>query len=433
MSNDRDRPTMHLPIPRPSLPTSSSDFALPSSPSAPLPPGSSDDLSPFLLRLRRPSILGPRGGSNPPPDHRLHSPLISSFTRRYSSSGNGEDSESDRDKMSTDSDSGHATPLLPGPQIDSESETGMKTSRPRTPPRLTSASSSSSGTEDVPGPIRAHSRRPSNPVRFPRILSLVAESHMQDNEVKSEAQFQRMLASFSDSPTHPRTPRAASDRGRYPEEAGGDEPQRESTPSDDEDLDDNIPFALTESSAPTKPVTPAQSVNGDELSMLESPIGGVAMDIDMPSSAVSSPIVPSWRYTPPPTTSAVRTNKRKLDERYDPYPTAAKRRAVSPSISHLREAFNGRLSGGAPRLSMPIPVPIPAGLHSGASSPIVPGSTSYWSARQSFGTASVLSSPTLRAQIGLASPILRPMTRARREGEREVDNAEEGVNGLSIV
>ena len=104
---------------------------------------------------------------------------------------------------------------------------------------------------------------------------------MQDNEVKSEAQFQRMLASFSDSPTHPRTPRAASDRGRYPEEAGGDEPQRESTPSDDEDLDDNVSFALTDSGAPTKPVTPAQSVNGDELSMLESPIGGVAMDVDM--------------------------------------------------------------------------------------------------------------------------------------------------------
>ena len=82
---------------------------------------------------------------------------------------------------------------------------------------------------------------------------------------------------------------------------------------------------------------------------------------------------------------------------------------------------------------MPIPIPIPSGVHSGSSSPIVPGSSSYWSARQSFGTASVLSSPTLRAQIGLASPVLRPMTRARREGEREVDGAEEGVNGLSIA
>ncbi|TBU49323.1 hypothetical protein BD309DRAFT_851822 [Dichomitus squalens] len=285
----------------------------------------------------------------------------------------------------------------------------------------------------------AHSRiysRTREQVRIPRILSLVADSHMQENEVQSEAQFQRILASFSDPPKRPRTPRPASDRGRYPEEVGEDEAQRESTPSDDEDLNDSVPFAYTESSAPTKPVTPAQSINGDDpLSlMLESPIGGVAMDVDMPSSAVSSPIVSSWRYTPPPTsTSAVRNNKRKLDERYDPYPTAAKRRAVSPSISHLREAFNGRLSGAAPRLTMPIPIPVPNGVHSGASSPSVPGSSSYWSARQSFGSASVLSSPTLRAQIGLASPILRPMTRARREGERDVENAEEGVNGLSIV
>lgn len=124
-----------------------------------------------------------------------------------------------------------------------------------------------------------------------------------------------------------------------------------------------------------------------------------------------------------------------VDDRYDPYPTAAKRRAVSPSISHLRESFNGRLSGSAPRLSMPIPIPIPSGIHSGSSSPIVPGSSSYWTARQSFGSASasVLSSPTLRAQIGLASPVLRPMTRARREGEREIDSTEEGVNGLSIA
>ncbi|KAI0714979.1 hypothetical protein C8Q76DRAFT_795787 [Earliella scabrosa] len=420
-------------LPRPSLPTSSSDFALPSSPSASLPPSSSDDLSPFLLRLRRPSTLGPRGGSQPPQDSRLHSPLVSSFTRRHSSGGTGEDSESDRDKMSTDSDSGNATPLLPGPQIDSESDAGMKTSRPRTPPRMTSASSSSSGNEDQPA-MRAHQRKLSHSVRVPRILALVAESHMQENEVQSEAQFQRMLASFSDSPANPRTPRAASDRGRYPEEAGGDEPQRESTPSDDEELED-VPFAYSESAPATKPVTPAQSVNGDDPSMLESPIG-TAMDVDMPSSVVSSPIVSSWRYTPPPTsTSAVRSNKRKLDDRYDPYPTAAKRRAVSPSISHLRESFNGRLSGSAPRLSMPIPIPIPPGLHSGSSSPIVPGSSSYWSARQSFGSASasVLSSPTLRAQIGLASPVLRPMTRARREGEREVDGAEEGVNGLSIA
>ncbi|OJT04474.1 hypothetical protein TRAPUB_4744 [Trametes pubescens] len=82
---------------------------------------------------------------------------------------------------------------------------------------------------------------------------------------------------------------------------------------------------------------------------------------------------------------------------------------------------------------MPIPIPIPNIIHSGASSPVVQGSSSYFSTRQSFGSASAMSSPTLRAQIGLSSPVLRPMTRARRDGEREVDGAEEGVNGLSIA
>ncbi len=172
MNNPTQRPNMS--IARPSLPTSSSDFALPSSPSTSLPPSSSDDLSPFLLRLRRPSMLGPRGGSQPPHDPR-HSPLVSSFTRRYSSGGTGEDSESDRDKMSTDSDSGNATPLLPGPQIDSESDASMKTSRPRTPPRMTSASSSSSSNEDQPH-ARAHHRKLSHPVRVSPFLSLFRSS-----------------------------------------------------------------------------------------------------------------------------------------------------------------------------------------------------------------------------------------------------------------
>ncbi|OSD06243.1 hypothetical protein PYCCODRAFT_1475076 [Trametes coccinea BRFM310] len=427
MKQDRPEPSSMTISTRPSLPTSSSDFALPSSPSTSLPLSASDDLSPFMLRLRRPSLLGPRPGVSHSAEARLHSPLITSFTRRHSSNGTGEDSESDRDKMSTDSDSGNATPLLPGPSIDSESDTSMKTSRPRTPPRLTSASSSSSGTDEQMPMRTPHQRKLSKSVKLPHIQRLVAESQVQENEVQSEAQFQRMLASFS---MHPRTPRAPSDRGRYPEDAAEEEPQRESTPSDDEELDDSVPFAYTESAAAsTKPVTPAQSVMGDDPSMLESPIG-FAMDVDMPSSTVGSPSISSWRYTPPPTSTSAVRNKRKrmsIDDRYDPYPTAAKRRAVSPSVTHLR------MGNGAPRLTMPIPIPIPNGVHSGASSPIVQGSSSYFGARQSFGSASAMSSPTLRAQIGLASPVLRPMTRARRDGEREVDGAEEGVNGLSIA
>lgn len=152
---------------RPSLPTSTSDFALPSSPSTSLPTTSSDDLSPFMLRLRRPSLLGPRpGGLSLSAEARLHSPLVTSFTRRHSSNGTGDDSESDRDKMSTDSDSGNATPLLPGPSIDSESDTSMKTNRPRTPPRLTSASSSSEGIDEQMSGMRLPPRRLSKAVRL---------------------------------------------------------------------------------------------------------------------------------------------------------------------------------------------------------------------------------------------------------------------------
>ena len=113
---------------------------------------------------------------------------------------------------------------------------------------------------------------------------------MQDNELKSEAQFQRLLASFSDSPSNPRTPRAPSDRGRYPEEAGDDEPQRESTTSDEEELDESVQFSYNESVVPMKPVTPAQSINGDDPSMLESPLG-VAMDVDMVRVVLRSSIL----------------------------------------------------------------------------------------------------------------------------------------------
>lgn len=114
---------------------------------------------------------------------------------------------------------------------------------------------------------------------MPRILTLLAESRPEENEVKSEAQFQRLVASCSALPSQPRTPRAASDRGRYPEEADSEDTLvREDTPSDDEDeLDDSVPFAF-EPLGMIKPATPAQSVVGDDLSMLESPM---AMDVDV--------------------------------------------------------------------------------------------------------------------------------------------------------
>lgn len=125
---------------------------------------------------------------------------------------------------------------------------------------------------------------------MPRILTLLSEeAHPGEDEVKSEAQFQRLVASCSDLPFQPRTPRAASDRGRYPEEVPNDDPTRENTPSDDDDDEgDTAPFAYgaSEPIAITKPVTPAHSVNGDEFLFSESP-GGAAMDIDLVRSLCS--------------------------------------------------------------------------------------------------------------------------------------------------
>ncbi|EMD41839.1 hypothetical protein CERSUDRAFT_61806 [Gelatoporia subvermispora B] len=344
--------------------------------------------------------------------------------------------------MLTDSppsgDSGSTTPFLssslPGSSMQNESDSSMKSSRPRspsTPPPRTQPFSAIDIPAEATG--RGHSRRLSHAVKAPRILTLISEARPEENEVKSEAQFQRLVASCSESPAQSRIPRAASDRGRYPEEADHEDPLREDTPSDDGEFDEPALFAYTEPAISTKPVTPAQSVNGDDNGMLDSP-GGVAMDVDLPPSVSASPSISSWRYTPPPTSSAVRSNKRKMEDRYDPYPTSAKRRAVSPSISHLRD-LNSRSGNGTPRLTMPIPIPIPPP-GSGASSPIVSASSYFGSGRASFGSTSALSSPTMRAQIGLASPVLRPMVRARRDEERElreIDGAGLAVNGLSLT
>lgn len=168
-------------------------------------------------------------------------------------------------------------------------------------------------------------------IKMPRIRTLLSESNPEENEVKSEAQFQKFVASFSN---HPRTPRALLDRGRYPEEAGDEEPTQDDSPSDDDEDDPGTAGPLSYSYPASEPVnipsrvTPAQSVNGDDFGLSESPSSN-AMDIDtvsytcchlsvfltsrqQPSSACGSPKLNSWRYTPPPTsTSAVRTNKRK--------------------------------------------------------------------------------------------------------------------------
>ncbi|KAI0347714.1 hypothetical protein BDW22DRAFT_1319685 [Trametopsis cervina] len=432
---------------RPSLPASSSDFALHAS-TSPSPSVSGDEFNPLLMRFRRPSLLAPPRATFYS-EGRLQSPLAgTSFTvpmaRRHttSSTASGEESESDKEKMWTDSpssgSSGANTPSLAAPISFTEQDKSAKTARPRSPsPPSRVSSAERDPAFETPPPKQQ--RRMSHPIKIPRILNLLAEAHPEDNEVKSEAQFQRFVASFSE---QPRTPRALSNRGRYPEEAGLEEPTREDTPSDDEDeLDLAAPFSYTGGSDAIpipKSITPAHSIYGDEHGMSESP-SNMAMEIDtQPPSACGSPklTTSSWRYTPPPTSSsAVRSTKRKLDDRYDPYPMPAKRRAVSPSVSYLRESLSHtpRTPGNNGRMTLPLPHPIaiPVMPSSGASSPVVTPSAMNGPRSMSWSAQSVLSSPTLRAQIGLASPVLRPMMRRREEG-KEVDGAGEAVNGLSL-
>lgn len=162
------------------------------------------------------------------------------------------------------------------------------------------------------------------------------------------------------------------------------------------------------------------------------------------SPSLSAAALSNWRYTPPPTSSAVRSNKRKCkghrlrgqthlltsglfysvnDDRYEPYPTS-KRRAVSPSVSHLRDTHR---TPGSSR--GPVAIAIPSGLASGASSPTVGHAYAYPPGPRAA------SSPTMRNAMILASPILRPTARSLRrdeEDEREIDGAGHAVGGLTL-
>ncbi|KAL4069783.1 hypothetical protein V8B97DRAFT_1969225 [Scleroderma yunnanense] len=434
-----------------SFPSSSQEFALPLSPAS---ASFSDDTSanPLFLRFRRPSLLP--GSPTFYAGKRTHSPLALSFTTptgRHRSS-NGEESESDRERMGTESSpsssSGNPTPPIMVPQTKEteqrQDESSKDTLTPSTPPSNRNIGVLSP--EPLYSPAVVSSRRPSYSLKPARILNILAEAtRPEDDEVKSEAAFQRLIASCSGLPIPPRTPRGPHNKGRYPEEAVDEDIQREDTPSDDDDVDAIFAFDPPSEPATTKPCTPAHSVSGDDLATFStgSPMV-VAMDVDAPltsPSITSTPASVQWRYTPPPTASAVRSNKRKFDDRYDPYPTAAKRRAVSPSISYLRETHPSlsypRTPNGRP--SLPIPLAIPASNSgSAASSPTVTSHSfqNYPSSRQvGFGPMSVSSSPILRPTLGLASPILRPIPRNKRgmDGdERDIEGANEGVNGLTL-
>jgi len=128
---------------RPSLPTSSTDFALPPSSSSPGASSSSvtlEDPSLLLQRFRRPSLLQKGGYLS---DTRLHSPLASSFTlharRRSQNAILMEEMEGDKERMITDSPNGSEanTP----PLDDFGGKKTLQRPPPLTPPRRRSSAS----------------------------------------------------------------------------------------------------------------------------------------------------------------------------------------------------------------------------------------------------------------------------------------------------
>lgn len=399
---------------RPILPTSSSEFALPFA--------SADDTHHILnRRFRRPSVLAPRVYES-----RLNSPLGASFTlvgsrRKHVRSHSYSGEESDKERMWSDSSpssSENCTPPVSLSESEDRDRTPSRHPTPQTPPRR------SVETDSV---MPKSLRKLSMPLKTPRVLRLLAEScPPEEDEVKSEAAFQKFIAASSELPVTPHTPRATSDRGRYPEEVClDDDYKREDTPSDDE-VDNEPPFAFSAPGSsqpiPIKRGTP-MTTSGDDMCISESP-GTNGMDVDMMSTSPSFSSFHSsmsqWRYTPPPTSSATRSNKRKLEDRYDPYPSS-KRRAVSPAYSHNRSPHPIRL---------PLAIPPGSSASSTASSPTI--SNAY------LPYPLPMASPTLRATMALSSPVLRPMARSgglrRGEGEeREVDGAGEGVGGLTLA
>lgn len=135
---------------RPSLPTSSSDFALPSSSLATTSSVTLEDASFVLHRFRRPSVHAPKATYIS--ETRLQSPLVSSFTlqaspikrKAYSDDECSEDSSMYRERKgrenSPSSSSENPTPPLAIHETSEESEDGGRASKSkmRTPPRKAS-------------------------------------------------------------------------------------------------------------------------------------------------------------------------------------------------------------------------------------------------------------------------------------------------------
>lgn len=155
----------------------------------------------------------------------------------------------------------------------------------------------------------------------------------------------------------------------------------------------------------------------------------------------------------------------KDDDRFDPYAPSAKRRAASPSLSQRRDVFSMVSPITIPRSPILRPRASFSQSASATSSPTIsqPGSSYYNNQiavnssastqpsnnghtinkhhRTGSMSSSVASSPTVRASMILASPILRPVTRlsvgirkgsGELEGERDVEGAGDGVSSMNL-
>jgi hypothetical protein len=118
----------------------------------------------------------------------------------------------------------------------------------------------------------------------------MAESNPAENELQSEAQFQRLLAAYNGLPIgQPKSSRSASNRGRYPEEAIDDyDDQREDSPSEDDEVVSNTAVGSI-TSANVLIAASSSGVMLDDAPMPEgfrdSPSGSInGMDVDMVST-----------------------------------------------------------------------------------------------------------------------------------------------------
>ncbi|KAG8769053.1 hypothetical protein FRC12_005200 [Ceratobasidium sp. 428] len=302
-----------------------------------------------------------------------------------------------------------------------------------------------------PGILHRRTHSAGTHFKLPRLLSIQSElANPGDSELKSEASFQRLLASNADLPSalvrtpHPRR----RDRGRFPE-VYLDEDEAVESEDDDDDLGPAHASGSNEALSSMRP-TPA-SQGADEFTMddiLDSP---ARMDVDMGSYG-SPPVLGSlfamkgWRQTPPPTVAPSRIGKRKLDERYEPYPQK-RPRGISPTSFSNNASTNPYIlpPGIVPRSPITTAAPRPTPSALAPSPPIAipharngtmgchtPTPSAYTSGSMMLYGSPISSSPILRPVRGLGLGVNGNGSREEREREREVDGAGNGVKRLDL-